>query len=266
MALGQPTAIEIGSRGRFGENDATVTSIAVPTLAVADNADGTGATATIAAGEAAATNVVKTRLLGTATWVTSGTRTGNGTVALALGLGVYAAYVQSSSGGVTVYSTPVLFTTTTNVGSVMIRLLGAVRTVIRSLSLAGIDSANVDYRKLPWERGLAKPGVWICPGKEGARPANNESEDLDYPIDVVVVRASNQSLTDEMAAFTLWRQRVRLALTPAPGYRPILDSVAEAYSVRVEPGPVYDPGSFAAQHDVGALRVWVTCRESGGVT
>jgi hypothetical protein len=57
---------------------------ATPTLAWADDTDGTGGTATIAASTAGSTNQLYYMLRTGSLWTLGGTRTGNGTIALTL--------------------------------------------------------------------------------------------------------------------------------------------------------------------------------------
>lgn len=76
---------------------------ATPTLSVRDNADGTGATATITGSTAGSANAVDTVRIGTGgtlVW-TSHNRTGDGTLALPLANGQYLAIVSSSLAGAT---------------------------------------------------------------------------------------------------------------------------------------------------------------------
>lgn len=72
-----------------------------PTLAVVDDADGTGATATISGGDNVATNEVFTAEFNGETgalsdWTSKGSRTGNGDVDLSLSNGYHMAHVESS--------------------------------------------------------------------------------------------------------------------------------------------------------------------------
>lgn len=88
---------------------------AVPILSVADKGDGTGATATISGVGAGDTIAVLT-----SPWTTSagnlaltsqGTRSGNGTVALAIANGTYLARATNTASGIVSASTDFLFTT-----------------------------------------------------------------------------------------------------------------------------------------------------------
>lgn len=74
-----------------------------PTLALADNADGTGAVATISGSSPGSSNAVYTSPVpsgsGALTWSLGGTRTGDGNVSLSLADGYYLAYCLSTLAG-----------------------------------------------------------------------------------------------------------------------------------------------------------------------
>lgn len=236
-----------------------------PTLTVADNGDGTGATATISGSGAGTTNAVYGSSWPGAPFAVIGSRSGNGPVALPVGVGPWWFYAASTDAGGTSTSGMVHRLVTDGTQAVLFRILAAVRTILWGLGLPGIGTAGINYQKLPWDRSGIKPGVWIYPTREAVKPGTNEAGDVDYPIEIVFARVSNQHLTDALATFLDWRQRIRHALTPKPGYRPVIDSVPEVYHVRVEAGETYWPTGFAAMHDVGALRVICTARETPGV-
>jgi hypothetical protein len=245
------------------------TATAVPTLTVVDNGDGSGAVATIAGSAVGSSNTVYGTNWPDVAWASKGSRTGNGTVALSVAVGPWWFYVKSvdtEGGGGTADSAIVHVLVTDGTQSVLFRILQAARTLIRNLALPGVTSAGIEYQKLPWDRSGIKPGIWIYPVKESPKAGTNERSDLEYPIEVVFARVSNQNLTDSMETFTDWRQRLRHAFTPKSGYRPIADVVSEVYSTRVEPGETYWPTGFTAQHDVGSLRVICTSREVPGAT
>jgi hypothetical protein len=107
-----------GLLGR-GFHGPAVGAIAVPSLAVTDNGDGTGAIATIAGSTPGATNTVRTaaftRTALTLNWSDAGSRTGDGTVALSLAAGAeYLAVVVSELGEVVQISQLVGFEVTAN--------------------------------------------------------------------------------------------------------------------------------------------------------
>jgi hypothetical protein len=92
------------------------------------------------------------------------------------------------------------------------------------------------------------------------KPASNESNDLGYPINVVIVRAANRNLVTGMSAHLLTRERIRKAFE----YQP-LSGVPEVHTVMVEPGVVFDWNMFQLQYDVQSLVVRCLSRERKGV-
>src|SRR5262245_43455300 len=85
-----------------------------PTLAIADNTNGTGATATITGGSAGATHKVYTSPfnplnIGAINFTLNGPPTGNGTEALPLAVGYYIGIVQAEQNGSVVAGNAVYF-------------------------------------------------------------------------------------------------------------------------------------------------------------
>ena len=230
-----------------------------PTLAVADNGDGTGAVATITGSTAGATNTVSVQAvtgLGTSTWTTGGSRVGNGTVALSLAVGFYWVRVVSELDGATAVSNLVYLYVSATTTAIHYEILEAVQAKIVGLALSGISSANVQIRKIAWDKDFPKPGVLISPMPEEINPGagTNERDDIGYRVAVVVMRVSNQNVKQaEMNQFLLWRQRIDSALLNQR-----LSGTA-AWRVITEPGGLYIPEAFKQQHDVSALifRVFV---------
>lgn len=112
------------------------------TLAVADNADGTGAVATIAGSTGSVAVWTQPVQLGgplAASWTLAGTRSGNGTVALSLGLGTYWAYALN----VSLVSTPVYFGVTQSADAVASRLQDALVARLLGLSMTGNPNARI---------------------------------------------------------------------------------------------------------------------------
>jgi hypothetical protein len=149
--------------------------------------------------------------------------------------------------------------------SIFEKCLDAVLAKIQALPLTGIDPLNWHKRKFPWNRATLQPGGFVTPMNDRWVPATNESDDVEYPIQVTVVRASNQDLELNLSSHLLWREQIRHALLPRAGF-PALAGVSEVINVIVEPGPVFDSGAFANQYDVGALIVRCIARERRGLT
>ena len=236
--------------------------IATPTLAVVDQGDGTGATATIAAGESDAANTVYTRVESTAAWIASGTCVGNSTVDLALACGWYWAYCQSVSAGVTVYSTPVRFQVSAGTDSTFEQCFDAVWARVKAQSLTGITTANIVQQKFPWTGQLNKPGIVVCPFADKVPGGTNEADDVEYNCLVAWARVSNRNLTDGLETVLKWREQISQAFRSKSIVATM--GVAKLYNVRVEPAAVFWEPAFANQHDVGALNIVCVCREIKG--
>lgn len=244
-----------------------------PTLAVADDGDGT-ATATISGSTAGATNAVYTSPfsgeIGGGSWTLAGSRTGDGDVSLATGTGHFWAYVLSTVSGQTAASASVYFTVTDGTEAVHYRCLTAVQARIRALSLSGIENANVLVKKLPIEKwafrdtGLGLPGVLVTPQRETMDPraGTNIRDDVGYGVLVTVCQADNQDHTLEagLSERILWREKVARAFRSQR-----LSGVSEVYTCRIEPGDPLIPAAWLQQVHASALLLRFLSREVRGI-
>jgi hypothetical protein len=227
-----------------------------PTLSIADQEDGTGATATVSGGDADATHTIYVSVWPGGSFADEGDRVGNGTVDLSLTTGPYWAYCEASNDYGTASSDMVAFRVTDGSESVLYQCLEAVRDVIRGLSLAGVSSDDIVFRKLPWDREIDHPGVIVYPAPEAVQGATNLRDDVGYAIQVATIRVSNHDLVVGLDVTSLWRQQIRRALHAKP-----LSGVSEVYTARVEPKEVtWGPG-FQNMYDVGLLTVRLIARE-----
>lgn len=256
--------------------------VATPTLTVADQADGTGATATVADGDAESDHTIFTMAfdgaLGTGTWTNSGDREGDGTVDLSLTAGHYFAYClaedDKDSPTESAISTVVYFVVTTGDESTHYQILVAVQAVIQSLTLAGLDNDSVVVKKLPLERAfdpetanpvVALPCVLITPVREIMPPTAGVTsfDDVLYGVLVTTVGKDNQekTLAADIDTFTLWRQRIAMAFRSQG-----LSAVATVYNAVVEPADVVIPSAWHANLFASALLIRFTSRETRGLT
>jgi hypothetical protein len=144
--------------------------------------------------------------------------------------------------------------------SVFERCLNAVAARLQAISLSGIAASSIVVRKLPWNRNQIMPGLFVTPAKETIEPATNLRDDVGYGVQLTLVRASNQELSTNLGAELTWREQISRAFREQA-----LAGVAEVYTVRVEPGPVFDAASFANQYDVQTLVLRCVARETRGV-
>lgn len=236
-----------------------------PALTAVDQEDGTGATATITGSTAGSTNVIYTAplsSLGSVSFTSSGTRVGDGTVDLALSSGLYWAYCVSTLSGVSATSNFILLRVSSGLDPIYYQCMDEVRDTILTLSLSGIADADVRVQKLPWRAQQVAPGIFITPTSESLNPreGTNERDDIGYPVQVVMIQASNRDQTSNFTRFLLLRQRIRWAFHNQPMVVP------EVHTCYVEPGAVILPTAFEGQFDVQSLIVRCLSREQRGLT
>lgn len=227
------------------------------TLSIVDNANGTG-TATLAGSTPGTVNTLRVSAWPGTAFVDAGTRTGDGTLDIST-IGPQWAYAYNAAD--VAISAVVAFRVTDGTLAVFDRVLTAVRDVIAGLSLAGVLAANVKRWKEPWAHHMAEPGISVTPGPEKLIPVETQRDDVDYPVIVAYAKAAGVAsqdayLSDGIPAVLLWREQIRRAFQFKP-----LSGVPEVYTCRVEPGQVFWPQGFSAQHDVGALTIRCIARE-----
>ena len=231
-------------------------------LTVTDNQDGTGAVATVQGSDAGESNVLYCAAWPGESWQAGGGRIGDGQVPLALPRGPWWAYVLSAG---TLISDLVHFRVTDGTESIYRQCLDAVRDVIVGLALEGLEPSNIVIRKFAWNGEHVTPGIFCCPAADRPQYATNRRDDVDYPIQVVIVRAGNRQLTDHLNTTLLWREQIRLAFAALLRGGPALPGVEEVYTTRIEPGAVHDWGAFQAMWDIGSLTIHCVAREPAEV-
>jgi hypothetical protein len=255
---------------QFGYVPAGGGSITAPTLAVADDADGTGGTATLTGGDSGATNTIYVQAvngsLGTSSWTSKGSRTGAGTVSISAAVGFYWVKCESSLDGETVVSNLVYIAFTSGDDAVLEQCLEAVKARIQGLSLSGIVNSSVVIHKSPTDRNVTKPAVVIGPG--GAETVEfgptNSRDDVGYPIFVAILAADNQNQTSDRGTYLLWREKIRRAFhnQRLPGVSQ--DGVSDILC-GVETRDIVAPDWFQAMVFVSAMVIRCRFREPRGI-
>lgn len=99
-------------------------------------------------------------------------------------------------------------------------LLTAVKTTIQGLNLTGIADDNVVVQLVAdWEGGAGAtvpglPAVLIAPmGAETVSVATNISDDISYPIGVIIMSAENRDQSTHRDRNLQWRESIRLAFS-----------------------------------------------------
>lgn len=253
-------------------------AINTPTLSLVDNADGTGAVATVGNATVGTTNTIYVAdwsggMVG-ATFASKGSRTGSGTISVSVLDGHHWAYVVSASGPDIAVSLVQGFRTTSGADAIYFQILEAVQAKIDALAFNSIDKLLIDsvteqittyVSKFPWNRNDMRRGIHITPTRETIERVVNSSDDFAFGVQVTVVQASNQDLTTGIEEEMELRQRLIGAFQPTPTQEP-LAGVSDVFDVVIEPGPVFDPSSFLNQHDVQALLLRFKVRRQRGLT
>lgn len=96
--------------------------------------------------------------------------------------------------------------------SVYTSILNAVQSEIQSLSLHGIDPANIVVGKVPSDRQgslTSLPGVLIAPwGTSSIVGGSNLRDDIAYPVLIALLQASNTSQTENRDRALLWSETI----------------------------------------------------------
>jgi hypothetical protein len=250
----------------------TVNYVGPPTLAIVDNGDGSGATATIGGSEPGSHNVVYTQRfsgdLESASWQVAGTRSGDGQIELALSTGHYFALATSTQGGITVASSVAYFVVTDGVEALHSRCLAAAQARIRLLALAGVENDRVVVRKVPLGRnlgggGLELPAIVLSPRRTDMPPTSgtNGADDVHYDVLVAIFDRDNQEPTFQLQLdrHLLWREQIARAFRNQR-----LAGVPEVINAAVEPAEGLLDDAWKHELAVSALLVRFTSRETRG--
>lgn len=239
-----------------------------------DDADGSGATVTIAGGGIGDSHTAYyqkfTGGLGAAgTWVNGSSRLGNGSIALNLEEGHYFGYVESTSGGTTSISSVSYFAVTTGSDSIHYLLLQAIQARIIAVNLTDVGS-NVLIRKIPTERGqdvgtLTYPAVIVSPlGTEQLPGGTNARDDIGYPVLVSILATNNQDLTsNNLNKFLLWREQISKAFRG--DQQLVTGGDWNAHRTKVEPGPILSPSAVWNNLYQCSLTVRCEARQTRGL-
>jgi hypothetical protein len=233
------------------------------TLSVVDDEDGTGATATVG-GLPSTTNAVVVYTLG-GTLVGSFSRSGNGTVDLAITtLGRYIAMLTAD--GITAAG-PVIFTVSDGDDSYASEVFDQVLARVQGLGLAGIDVANIKGGKHPVPEISFKSdvtaGVMVAALGEQVARKFNSADDVGYGHLILCWTSVNQ--VDNEANLTIhqkWREQISTAFKIKPGYAPIAHSLLADITVDAASPSLFNPEAFFAHNiDAQALVVRVVLRQ-----
>lgn len=204
------------------------------TLSIVDNADGTGATATIA-GSSGGANVVSVQNvdgeLGSLSWTAAGSRTGDGDVSLTLTPGYYWAYCVT---GGTSLSGLVYFQVTTGVDSVLSRCAAAVKSRLQLLALPCTERVlDLITDRSPGEELFPCTVLTTDGANQTNEAALNGRDDIGQPIRCLVKDICGKFDSTKLETYRSWRQAIFRAF-----HNQRLPGVIESVRNRVELGGV----------------------------
>lgn len=242
--------------------------INTPTLALADNADGSGVTATVAGSTAGSTNALYAAPWSggfvPAAFATAWNRIGDGNIVANLAAGYHWCHVLSTLAAESAISLVRGIRATSGAAAEFDQKLDGVVAKIQTLSLSGYTSADVLKRKFPWNRNSPGAGIFVTPLSDEFRYVLNQADDFNDAIQVTTVKASNEDLVNGIPAHLMVRQQLVNSLLPNHG-NPALAGVSVVHDVTVRPGPIFDARTFEAHFDVSVIVVIPASRRTRGL-
>jgi len=230
------------------------------TLTVTDNADGTGGVATIGGTSVGASNQVYysayTGAIQSYSWTLAGTRTGDGTLNLALATGHYLFQLVSAGSLGPAYRQA--FSTGTD--PVHKRILDAI--VVRVLETGVLASGRVVLKWLPRDTDpeLAYlPLIYVCPvGSEEFPGGTNTQDDILYPSVVCYIAKQNHDSVANLSAVTGFREKVISAF--------IKQRLAGInWDCDIKPDLVFNPGMFLKNYLSSSIGISFKVRRPRGL-
>jgi hypothetical protein len=251
---------------------AAVTPPLAPTLAVADEANGGGIVATVTGGSAGATHTLYRQPvdgeLGTANWVSTGSRAGNGTISVTVPAGYYWFVVEASLNGQIAGSNLVYLAVTDGADDIQARVVAAVTARIQLLDLDGIAAVYGDEVD-PWSQDLELPAVVVTDLDETIVQEGGTTGHDDYlhPVYVVfrVSDGHSKVMVVDGAEVNSANQIRKWAGTVMRSFQSQrLPGVSEVQWCEVEPAEVIAERDGQPESVFSALRIRARTRESRG--
>lgn len=235
------------------------------TLALADNADGTGLLATVAGSLGTPVAVHYTpadRPWPGDAWAIGGTRTGDGTLAVALPPRFYFVYAATS----TAVTPPERIAVTSGEESVAERVQAAVVAVLKLADLPRVgDGVHNQVLLDPTAVKYPCAVVYLENLSEGEERSTNGTDDIVYPMSIILLDTGvSRTRHSHKAWVQACREKISRALRNVH-----LAGVPESVVTRVMGGPIAQERVGAAGLPVemyaGGFQVRVTCREPRGL-
>lgn len=84
-----------------------------------------------------------------------------------------------------------------------------VQRIIRGLSLRGVQSSEIEIRRLPWDENQIHRGITIYPTEEREAAGTNQREDIGYGVGVALILPNDSSLREHVGRVSEWRSIIR---------------------------------------------------------
>lgn len=235
-----------------------------------DAGNGTGGTITVTGTADGSTNSLFVSSFYGTNWrrglVASGTRTGNGSIALTAELGAFQAIVVNNNAGTITFSPPRNFRVRDDVEALHYRITRAIREYVLSLALPGFETdpnlhviAKVGAQL---EKVLAGNDacVYYIPEFEQYVDGDNSYDTVNFPVVVVANRKSMKSLTDGFAEMMKARELLHRSMIGVP-----LPDAEEVHTVNLQPGVIVDPSKWSNSYDASVFRFIAVSEQQGGI-
>lgn len=227
-------------------------------FSIADNGDGTGATATFT-GTSGAVNTVYYSLIGsTWSWFNAGSLTGDGTIDFSTSLGVYLAYLYTAPSAVS----PLAGFTVSNLyaQSIQTRLRNAIAATLATLPFP--PAANIYQLMWPDGANVKFPAILLTMDgvQETEEPILSTLDDVGYPVRVMFADRTSKNDHSKLPLYELWR------LYGMNCFRNLrVLGVPESKICRIEELVIIDPNLPQYQHVVSGFTVRCICRQPRGI-
>ena len=124
---------------------------------------------------------------------------------------------------------------------------------IQGLTLTGIESGEIQLRKVHRDAETISRGITVSPGNTTEGIGTNAQDDFGYGMLVYFVTGTGNGYSDDIDRMTLWREQVRKQF-----HNKRITSVTTNTVCNVSPGDSYITKELRNNQDVSALllRVW----------
>lgn len=227
-------------------------------ITFADSGNGTGGVVTVSGTSSSAINKLYiSRFAGSnrsRTFELAGTRTGDGTIAVATSTGPFLAILTSATAVEIEFTDPIVFRVTDSEVPLHYRVCEAIREFMLDLALPALPTdpdlhviakVGAKFKELIGNNDAI---VFYIPTQEGIESASNSDSTVSYPVDVVMHVKSGNTLRANIREIMLSREIAAFSLRAEP-----LPDLPEIHTVNVQPNLLIDVSKWALNYDVSVI-------------